>query len=219
MFIFAALIYPGLTILCLILTLFVYSWYKKRMRLLSMNTETSGIITKLIEPSPNPRNPNAELFYRMWIEYSVDGRTYKTYMHRKVSDASYQEGQEVAVIYDPDKPSRSVPKDFEGAKDYWITFPIVTLAFTVVFLLVTIYSFKDVLDLSCRAEKIYGIVFNFVISAGIIAGMIAFRRTDVYRREKEKDPKGMRASMLMAVMIIGKFMLDAVFDLVFYIIL
>lgn len=219
MFIFAALIYPGLTFLCLLLTLFVYSWYKKRMCLLSIDTKTSGIITKLIEPRPNPRNPNAELFYRMWIEYSVDGRTYKTYMHRKVSDASYQEGQEVTVIYDPDKPSRAVPKDFEGAKDYWITFPIVTLAFTVVFLLVTIYSLKDVLDLSYRAEKIYGIVFNFVISAGIIAGMIAFHRSNYYRREKEKDPKSAKGNLIAAVAILGKFLFDAIFDLIFYVIL
>ncbi|MBR4627691.1 MAG: DUF3592 domain-containing protein [Ruminococcus sp.] len=219
MFWFAALIYPGIIVLCLLLALFAYIWYKKRMRLFETGTETSGIITRLIEPKPNPKNPNAELMYRMWIEYTVDGKTYKTYMHRKVSAASYQEGQEVTVIYDPEKPSRAVPKDFDGAKDYWKVFPIVLLCFAGVFLLIMVYSLKDVLDLSFRGEKIYGVVFSFAVSAGIIAGMIAMVRSDYYRREKEKDPKSAKATLLMAVPILGKFLFDAVFDLVFYIIL
>ena len=219
MYLFAAVIYPGAAVLFLLLTIAAYVWYKKKLRLFGTSDETSGIITKLTVPRTNPKNPDAEPVCHMWVEYTVNDRTYKTYMHRKISAASYQEGQEVTVLYDPAKPSNAVPKDFDGAKEYWLILPIASLCFFAVFSLLSIYTLKDLLDLSSRGETIYKIVFNFTLSAGIIAGMIAFRRTDVYRREKEKDPKGMRASMLMAVMIIGKFMLDAVFDLVFYIIL
>ena len=219
MFWFAALIYPGIIVLCLLLALFAYMWYKKRVRLLDMDTETAGVITRLIEPKPNPKNPDAELMNRMWVEYTVDGKEYKTYMHRKVSAASYQEGQEVTVIYDPEKPSRAVPKDFDSAKDYWKTFPIVMLLFAGMFLLIMVYSLKDILGLSDRGEKIYKIAFNFALSAGIIAGIIAFRRSDSYRREKEKDPKSAKADLLAAVVILGKFRFDAIFDLIFYVIL
>lgn len=219
MFWLVALIYPGIVALCLLAALFAYIWYKNRVRLLDMDTVTTGTVVKLIEPKPNPKNPNAELMYRMWIEYTVDGRTYKTYMHRAVSKASYQEGQEAEVIYDPDKPSRAVPKDFDGAKDYWKVFPIVLLCFAGAFLLITVYSLKDILGLSDRGEKIYKIAFNFALSAGIIAGIIAFRRSDFYRREKEKDPKAAKADMLVPVTVICKLLFDAIFDLVFYIIL
>ena len=219
MYLFSSLIYPGAALILLLITLGTYIWYKKRLRLLDMSTETTGVITKLAEPKPNPRNPDAELLYRMWIEYTVNGKKYKTYMHREVSKGSYQEGQEVTVVYDPDKPSRAMPKDFSGAKSYWVSFPIMFLCLAVVFVLITIHSLPDVLDMSSYGSTVFGIVFNFCISAGIIAGIIAFRRSDYYRREKEKDLKSAKGNIIAAVAILGKFLFDAIFDLIFYVIL
>jgi len=219
MYIFAALIYPSLTAVCLLIALFSFLWYRKQLKVLTMTTETSGVINKLIEPKPNPKNPGAELYYRMWIEYSVDGKTYKTYMYREASKASYQEGQEVTVIYDPDKPSRAVAKDFENAKNQWLILPVSFGAIAAVFLLIAIHSLPDVLNMSSRNETIFGIVFNFCISAGIIAGMLVFSRSGYYRREKEKNPKSTKGMLASAVLIIGNFLFDAIFDLVFYVIL
>jgi len=219
LYLFASLLLPGLTAVFLLITPFTYIWYKKHLRLLDMSTETTGVITKLTETKPNPRNPDAEQFYRLWAEYTVDGRTYKTYMQREISKATYQQGQEITIIYDPDKPSRAVPKDFDGAKRYWVSFPLIMLCFSAVFVLFALYSLPDVLEMSDHSKIIYKIVFNFTISAGIIAAMIAFSRSDCYRREKEKNPRSARATLLMAIPILGKLLVDAISDLIFYVIL
>ena len=211
----ASMFFPGMTVFCLILAAFSYVWYKKQIRLLSMTTETSGSIVKLVEPKINPKQQDPEPVYRIWTEYTVNEKKYKTYMYRKASAASYQEGQEMLVIYDPDNPSRAVAKDFEDAKNYWLVFPIACLTFAAVFAMLFIYTLPDVLNMSEKNKTIYKIVFNLFFSAASVVLSAVYICGGFYRREKEKNPKNAKSFIAVMAVIFAETLFDAVFDIIF----
>jgi len=143
-------IYAAVTFLIGLSALMTFMWYRRRLRLFELTAETEGIITKITKGSfaisPEPKGP----VYSIRVEYTVDGRDYKTSMQCENGDKEFTEGQAVTVLYDPEKPSRAIPKDFnrEHALYYWRMLVILALILFAAAILVTGLTLPQTLGLS-----------------------------------------------------------------------
>jgi len=203
-------IYVSFTLLTIIFAAYMFLHYKNKEKLFELTDETTGVITKMTKGSfavsPEPKGQ----VYSIKVRYTIDGKDYMTGFQCEDEDKRYSEGQAVAVLYDPDKPSRAIPKDFkrEHAVYYWRVLVILSAILCVVAVCVTAYTTPDTLRMSAKAELIYKICVEAFAVVALPVTYFLIRRTDDFKKEKERDPKGSKRNFFAALALWCNFLIS-----------
>lgn len=210
------IIYVSVTILTVLFAVYMFLWYRKKVKLFELTEETTGIITKMTKGSfavsPKPKGQ----VYNIKVNYTIDGIDYKTNMQCEEGDPALSEGQAVTVLYDPKNPSRAIPKDFkrEHAEYYWRMLVILSVILCVVAACITVYTAPDLLRMSVKTERIYKISMKTFVVIALPVTHFLVRRTESYKAEKQRDPKGTRNAFLTAMALWFKFLIDFIWDII-----
>jgi len=203
-------IYAAVTLLTILFAVYMYFWYRKKESLFKLTEETTGVITKMTKGSfavsPEPKGP----VYNIKVKYTIDGKEYKTVMQCEEGDPPLSEGQAVTVLYDPEKPSKAIPKDYnhEHAKYYWRMLVILSVILCVAAVCVTAFTAPDTLRMSVETERIYKICTESFAVVAMPVTYFLIRRTDDFKKEKERDPKGTKRSFFAALALWGDFLIS-----------
>lgn len=208
-------IYAAITLLIGFFAIYTIFWYRKKLTLLDLTDEISGTITKITKSNLGTTPGSTTPAQQVKIKYNVNGRSYTTSMQYQ-GERSFEVGQEAIVLYDPDKPSRAIPKDFkrEHAEYYWRMLVILAVILCVIAFCITIFTLPNTLGLSNEEEKKFKIGRNafFVIAMPIAYHFV--RRSESYKAEKKRDPKGTRSAFLGGAALWGKFLIDLIWDII-----
>lgn len=77
-------------------------YLSKSIRLSGQGVITTGVVSE-VEESDTNSSGNEQTFYRLTVEYTVDGQTYSIRNQKFISN--YYTGDTIEVIYDPADPS------------------------------------------------------------------------------------------------------------------
>lgn len=210
------IIYAVVTALTVLFAVYMILWYRKKVSLFELTEETTGIITKMTKGSfavsPKPKGQ----VYNIKVNYTIDGIDYKTNMQCEEGDPALSEGQAVTVLYDPKNPSRAIPKDFkrEHAEYYWRMLVILSVILCVVAACITVYTAPDLLRMSVKTGRIYKLSMKTFVVIALPVTHFLVRRTESYKAEKQRDPKGTRNAFLGGAALWGKFLIDFIWDII-----
>ena len=184
-------IYLTATLLLGGLAVYSFIWYKRNVKLFELTEETTGIITKIAKGSIAVNSHPKGQVYKVSIRYTIDGKDYTTSMQYESGDKSFEEGQALTVLYDPEKPSRAIPKDFDHdhAMYYWRMFVILAIILFVIAVCVTLFTAPNTLLMSRETELKYKICTEALAVIAIPASFFFIRRTEDYKNEMERDHK------------------------------
>lgn len=209
------IIYAAVTLAIGIAALCTIFWYHKKLHLLELTEETSGVITKITQSSLGTTPDSTVTARQIKVKYTINGKDYRTSMQYQ-GDRIFEIGQEATVLYDPEDPSRAIPKDFkrEHAEYYWRILVILAVILCVIAFCITIFTLPNTLGLSNEEEKKFKIGRNafFVIAMPIAYHFV--RRSESYKAEKKRDPKGTRSAFLGGAALWGKFLIDLIWDII-----
>lgn len=209
------IIYAAVTLAIGIAALCTIFWFHKKLHLLELTEETSGVITKITQSSLGTTPDSTVMARQIKVKYTINGKDYRTSMQYQ-GDRIFEIGQEATVLYDPDKPSRAVPKDFEPekARYYWKLCMILMIGFFVVALIVTGITLPNTLGLSKETKRRYDFGMHLFFTAAMPIAYFRFSRTESYKAEKKRDPKGTRSAFLGGAALWGKFLIDLIWDII-----
>ena len=215
------IIYVSVTILTVFFAVYMFLWYRKKVKLFELTEETTGIITKMTKGSfavsPKPKGQ----VYNIKVTYTIDGTEYKTSMQCEEGDPALSEGQAVTVLYDPKNPSRAIPKDFkrEHAEYYWRMLVILSVILCVIAACVTVFTAPDLLRMSVKTERIYKISMKAFVVIALPVTHFLVKRTKDYKLEIERDPKQAKSTFFSMLVVWGNCLISLIFDVVFYVLL
>lgn len=203
-------IYVSFTLLTIIFAAYMYFWYRKKKTLFKLAEETTGIVTKIVKGSfavsPEPKGP----VYNIKVQYTIDGRNYYTKMQCEDGDKHFTEGQAVTVLYNPEKPSMAIPKDYnhDHAIYYWRMLVILSVILCVLCVCVTAYTAPNALRMSAKTELRYKICVEAFAVVALPVTYFLIRRTDDFKKEKERDPKGSKRNFFAALALWCNFLIS-----------
>ena len=209
-------IYLTVTLLIGGLTVYSFIWYKRKVKLFELTEETTGIITKISKGRIAVNSHPKGQVYNISIRYTIDGKDYTTSMQYEGDDKSFEEGQALTVLYDPEKPSRAIPKDFDHdhAMYYWRMFVILAIILFVIAVCVTMFTAPNTLLMSRETELKYKICTEAFGVIAIPTVLLFIRRTDEYKNEMERDPKGSKRTLIGAAAIWGDCLISLIFNII-----
>ena len=176
-----------ITIVFAIIMLYTICWYMRKKDISALTSEICGEIVKVTKQDyKDPDSGEDKTVYTLKIAYSVNGRQYKTEMRTYGEEISFQEGQSVTVLYDENKPHRSMIKGDKQPQMLWRNYLVAAIMLFVISAAIFIITIPSTLGFSKEHRRMFRTVMHAVFFLIGLAGIIVYPRTREYKTRREE---------------------------------
>ena len=202
-----------LTVITAMIMLYAIRWYILKKDISTLTSEAEGNIVRIInQPYKDPDSGDDKIMYTVKVDFSTDGRRYKTVMKTNDDEFSFQEGQSVTVLYDEKNPRHSIIK---GDKDHKIILREYVIAAIIIFVIaatIFVITIPSTLGFSRDQKKIFDTVMNGIFFLTGLAGLIIYPRTKTYKSQRKKGVSA-KKELAVFILIISKTGFDLIWSL------